>query len=132
MGSGSEKNSYGSTTPTHPTFMKLALLNYYFQNLPKMPIGIQMFATISSKDHLKSLQHDLHILHSAKSYQGRKRHGTRLINTFNHARDLIRAPVPWYGRVPVSKKMQTLLRFLTLKAATRLCHHGTGTGIMHI
>ncbi len=37
-----------------------------------MPVGIQMFATISSKDHLKSLQEDLHVLHNAKSYQGRQ------------------------------------------------------------
>jgi hypothetical protein len=34
-----------------------------------MPVGIQMFATISSKDHLQSLQQDLHVLHNAKSHQ---------------------------------------------------------------
>jgi hypothetical protein len=37
-----------------------------------MPVGIQMFATISSKDHLQSLQQDLHVLHNAKSHQVRE------------------------------------------------------------
>ena len=50
----------------------------------KMPVGIQMFATISSKDHLKSLQEDLQFLHNAKAYQAWRQSYKRYLHTYRY------------------------------------------------